>query len=171
MPSVVVCEAAQAPSPGAVSLLFPVADADIDGADPVRLAAMPRPLPLVYIGNQCAVPSVGFLWGPAAAPRTCGVSMGLAEGRDLAGRIEVVAPGTPASGCWRSLCELLSVTGAAHPSRGLRASLPTRRARAVAHGVVTGAQIHPFSVTAGGTRDASPCIGGLGGLGWVHRGR
>ena len=52
MPSVAVCEAALAPSPGAVSLLFPVADADIDGADPVRLAAAPRPLPLVYIGNQ-----------------------------------------------------------------------------------------------------------------------
>ncbi len=52
MPSVVVCEAALVPSPRAVSLLFPVADADIDGADPVRLAAMLRPLPLVYIGNQ-----------------------------------------------------------------------------------------------------------------------
>ena len=36
---------------------------------------------------------------------------------------------------------------------------------------VTGARIHPFGATAVGTRDASPCMGGLGGLGWVHRGR
>jgi hypothetical protein len=52
MPGVVVCEAALAPRHGAVSLLFPVADDELDRADPVRLAAMPRPLPLVYIGNQ-----------------------------------------------------------------------------------------------------------------------
>lgn len=52
MPSVVVCEAALAPSPGAISLLFPVADDELDRADPVRLATMSRPLPLVYIGNQ-----------------------------------------------------------------------------------------------------------------------
>jgi hypothetical protein len=52
MSGVVVCEAALAPSPGAVGLLFPVADDELDRADPVRLAAMSRPLPLVYIGNQ-----------------------------------------------------------------------------------------------------------------------
>jgi hypothetical protein len=52
MPSVVVCEATLAPGPRTVSLLFPVADADIDGTYPVRLAAMPRRLLLVYIGNQ-----------------------------------------------------------------------------------------------------------------------
>ena len=52
MPGAVVCEAALAPSAGAVSLLFPVADGDIDGADPMRLAMRPRPLPLVYIGNR-----------------------------------------------------------------------------------------------------------------------
>jgi hypothetical protein len=36
----------------AVSLLFPVADEALDTADPADLAAMPRPLPLVYVGNQ-----------------------------------------------------------------------------------------------------------------------
>jgi len=49
---VVVCEPALHPSPGAVSLLFPVADNALDGADPVALAAAPRDLRLVYIGNQ-----------------------------------------------------------------------------------------------------------------------
>jgi hypothetical protein len=52
LPNVTVCEAALAPSLGASSLLFPVADADLDNADPPCLAAKPRPLPLVYVGNQ-----------------------------------------------------------------------------------------------------------------------
>jgi len=52
LPNVAVCEAALQPGPGAVSLLFPVADDDLDHADPAALAAKPRPLPLVYIGNQ-----------------------------------------------------------------------------------------------------------------------
>jgi hypothetical protein len=49
---VVVCEAALSPSPGAVSLLFPVADDALATADPVALAAAPRPRPLAYVGNQ-----------------------------------------------------------------------------------------------------------------------
>lgn len=52
LPNVTVCEAALAPGPGAVSLLFPVEDDALDGADPAALAAMPRPLPLLYVGNQ-----------------------------------------------------------------------------------------------------------------------
>jgi len=52
LPNVTVCEAALIPSPGAASLLFPVADADLDNADPDALTALPRPLPLVYAGNQ-----------------------------------------------------------------------------------------------------------------------
>ena len=52
LPNVTVCEAALAPGPGAVSLLFPVDDNQIDQADPAALAALPRPLPLVYAGNQ-----------------------------------------------------------------------------------------------------------------------
>ena len=36
----------------AVSLLFPVADDALDTTDPAALAAIPRPLPLVYVGNQ-----------------------------------------------------------------------------------------------------------------------
>jgi len=68
MPSVVVCEAALAPSPGAVSLLFPVADDELDRADPVPLAVMPRPLPLVYIGNQYdRDEAFGAFFAPAAA--------------------------------------------------------------------------------------------------------
>jgi hypothetical protein len=50
--NVAVCEPAIHPSPGATSLLFPVADAALDAADPTALAARPRPLPLVYVGNQ-----------------------------------------------------------------------------------------------------------------------
>ena len=47
-----VCEAALAPTPRAHRLLFPVDDALLDTADPVRLAALPRPLTLAYVGNQ-----------------------------------------------------------------------------------------------------------------------
>lgn len=49
---VAICEPALRPSPGATSLLFPVPDTRLDGADPVALTALPRPLPLVYVGNQ-----------------------------------------------------------------------------------------------------------------------
>jgi hypothetical protein len=52
LPDVTVCEPALAPSPQAVSLLFPVADDALDRADPAALAAQARPLPLVYVGNQ-----------------------------------------------------------------------------------------------------------------------
>jgi hypothetical protein len=52
LPQVAVCEAALLPHPGAASLLFPVADADLDNADPAALAGLNRPLPLVYAGNQ-----------------------------------------------------------------------------------------------------------------------
>ena len=63
-----VCEAALAPSLGAVSLLFPVADDDLDRADPVSLAAMPTPLPLVYIGNQYdRDEALSAFFAPAAA--------------------------------------------------------------------------------------------------------
>lgn len=50
--SVTVCEAAQYPSMGARRLLFPLDDAVLDLADPKALAARPRPLQLVYVGNQ-----------------------------------------------------------------------------------------------------------------------
>jgi hypothetical protein len=50
--TVTVCEPALRPYPGAVSLLFPLADAVLDAADPAALARVHRPLPLVYIGNQ-----------------------------------------------------------------------------------------------------------------------
>ncbi|MEU4820280.1 carbamoyltransferase C-terminal domain-containing protein [Actinomadura sp. NPDC023710] len=50
--NVTVCEAALHPRAGAARLLFPVADAALDNADPVALAAASRDLPLVYIGNQ-----------------------------------------------------------------------------------------------------------------------
>ncbi|GAA4935965.1 hypothetical protein GCM10023224_15960 [Streptomonospora halophila] len=46
------CEAALEPTPGAHSLLFPVADHHIAQADPVTLAAHPRDLALGYVGNQ-----------------------------------------------------------------------------------------------------------------------
>ena len=49
---VTVCEPALHPSPGAVSLLFPVADDAISQTTPTALATEDRSLPLVYIGNQ-----------------------------------------------------------------------------------------------------------------------
>src|SRR5207248_768654 len=52
VPTVVVCEPALHPTSGAVSLLFPVADAALDCADPLGLVAETRDLPLVYVGNQ-----------------------------------------------------------------------------------------------------------------------
>jgi hypothetical protein len=51
-PNVTVCEAALHPTPGAESLLFPVADRALDTADPVALAKRARELPLAYVGNQ-----------------------------------------------------------------------------------------------------------------------
>lgn len=51
-PHVTVSEAALHPGPGAAQLLFPVADTALDRADPTALAALPRDLPLVYVGNQ-----------------------------------------------------------------------------------------------------------------------
>jgi len=51
-PNVSLCELAMSPTPGATTLLCPVDDAALDAADPAALAAMPRPVPLVYVGNQ-----------------------------------------------------------------------------------------------------------------------
>ncbi|GGU55914.1 hypothetical protein GCM10010211_20930 [Streptomyces albospinus] len=47
-----VCEAALAPTHGAHSLLFPVAEDLLAQADPLALAARPRDLALGYVGNQ-----------------------------------------------------------------------------------------------------------------------
>ncbi|MFJ8477684.1 hypothetical protein [Kitasatospora sp. NPDC094011] len=63
-----VCEPALHPSPGAVSLLFPVSDGALDQAHPAALAAHGRPLPLVYIGNQYDRDAAfGEYFAPAAA--------------------------------------------------------------------------------------------------------
>jgi hypothetical protein len=68
LPNVVVCEAALRPGTGAASLLFPVADAALDAADPAALAAVPRPLPVVYAGNQYdRDEAFGEFFAPAAA--------------------------------------------------------------------------------------------------------
>lgn len=49
---VTTCEAALHPSDDATSLLFPIDDAVLDGADPAALAAHTRDLDLAYVGNQ-----------------------------------------------------------------------------------------------------------------------
>ncbi|HXL90408.1 MAG TPA: hypothetical protein VN969_15800 [Streptosporangiaceae bacterium] len=65
---VAVCEAALQPGPGADSLLFPVADTVLSAADPAVLAAIPRPLPLVYTGNQYdRDEAFSMFFAPAAA--------------------------------------------------------------------------------------------------------
>ncbi|MEO6082998.1 MAG: hypothetical protein ABIQ18_07810 [Umezawaea sp.] len=67
-PHVVVCEAAVHPTPGAISLLFPVADEILDAADPAALATQPRDLPLAYVGNQYDRDTAfGTFFAPAAA--------------------------------------------------------------------------------------------------------
>lgn len=50
--NVTICEPALRPSPGATPLLFPVADADLDAANPAKLAVRRRSTSLVYVGNQ-----------------------------------------------------------------------------------------------------------------------
>jgi hypothetical protein len=50
--NVMVCEPALHPSPGAVSLLFPVDDRRLDVADPYALSQLDRPVTLAYVGNQ-----------------------------------------------------------------------------------------------------------------------
>lgn len=52
-----ICEAALHPTPGAVSVLFPapVPVPVLDAADASALAAVPRDMPLAYIGNQCGL--------------------------------------------------------------------------------------------------------------------
>jgi thymidylate synthase len=52
LPNVIVGDPALLPSSGAFSMLAPVSDALLDGADPDRLAARTRPLALTYVGNQ-----------------------------------------------------------------------------------------------------------------------
>ncbi|HZN18533.1 MAG TPA: hypothetical protein VFB84_10180 [Micromonosporaceae bacterium] len=51
-PNATVCELALRPTPSATTLLCPVPDAALDAADPAALAARPRPVSLVYVGNQ-----------------------------------------------------------------------------------------------------------------------
>ena len=68
LPNVAVCEPGLLPGPGATSLLFPVADAVLDTADPAALAARARALPLVYVGNQYDRDGTfGAYFAPAAA--------------------------------------------------------------------------------------------------------
>ncbi|WP_443322312.1 glycosyltransferase family protein [Streptomyces sp. 7N604] len=52
VPWVAVCEAALAPTRGAISLLFPVDDTRLDRAAPSTLASADRPLSLAYVGNR-----------------------------------------------------------------------------------------------------------------------
>ena len=57
----------------------------IDAADRLFSVSLTR----ITSVPECAVSSVGFLWGSAAVSLSCGVSAGLAEAPDWAGR-----PGT-----------------------------------------------------------------------------
>jgi hypothetical protein len=56
------------------------------------------PLTRITSVPECAVSSVGFLWGLAAVSRSCGVSVGLAEAPDWPGRPDTGYPGTATSG-------------------------------------------------------------------------
>src|SRR5208283_5259901 len=61
-----------------------------DAAD--RLFSVP--LTRITSVPECAVSSVGFLWGSAAVSRSCGVFVGLAEALDLSGQPGTGCPGT-----------------------------------------------------------------------------
>jgi len=67
MPSVVVCSGAGATSTPVKSCCSPSPTTALDGADPVRLAAMPRRLPLVYIGISTTATSVSRVLRARAA--------------------------------------------------------------------------------------------------------
>ncbi|MEU8203394.1 hypothetical protein [Streptosporangium sp. NPDC049046] len=68
MPNVVVCDTARRPAAGAAVLFNMVPDELIDEADPERLAALPRPLALAYVGNQYdRDEAFGEFFAPAAA--------------------------------------------------------------------------------------------------------
>jgi hypothetical protein len=65
---VTICEAALLPRHGAARLLFPIADADLDTADPAALTRGHRQLPLAYAGNQYdRDEAFGVFFAPAAA--------------------------------------------------------------------------------------------------------
>ena len=60
----------------------------IDAADRLFSVSLTR----ITSVPECAVSSVGFLWGSAAVSRTCGVSLGLARVPDLPGRTDTGDP-------------------------------------------------------------------------------
>jgi hypothetical protein len=67
-PNVRVADPALQPRPGAITVTSPVPDEALDTADPDRLARLPRPLPLVYVGNQYGRDDAFGQWfAPAAA--------------------------------------------------------------------------------------------------------
>jgi len=66
----------------------------IDAAE--RLFSVP--LTRITSVPECAVSSVGFLWGSAAVSRSCGVSVGLVEAVDWPGRPDNGHVGTVTSG-------------------------------------------------------------------------
>ncbi|WP_436528411.1 hypothetical protein [Actinoplanes sp. HUAS TT8] len=63
-----VADPALHPSTGAITVTSPVPDRRLDTADPSDLARLPRPLPLVYVGNQYGRDEAFDRWfAPAAA--------------------------------------------------------------------------------------------------------
>jgi hypothetical protein len=51
-PGVRIADPARHTAPGAVTLFGPISDQVLDTTNPEQLASLPRPLPLVYVGNQ-----------------------------------------------------------------------------------------------------------------------
>ena len=66
----------------------------IDAADRLFSVSLTR----ITSVPECAVSSVGFLWGSTAVSRSCGVSVGLAEAPDWAGRPSTGTQVLPTSG-------------------------------------------------------------------------
>jgi hypothetical protein len=66
--NVTVAEYALRPTPGAITVACPAPDRLLDAADPALLAARPRPVDLVYVGNQYDRDAAFGAWfAPAAA--------------------------------------------------------------------------------------------------------
>jgi hypothetical protein len=67
-PNVCIADPALRPSLGAITVTSPIPDEALDTADPDHLARLPRPLPLVYVGNQYGRDAAFGRWfAPAAA--------------------------------------------------------------------------------------------------------
>ena len=90
----------------------------IDAADRLFSVSLTR----ITSVPECAVSSVGFLWGSAAVSLSCGVSVGLAEAPDWAGLpgMGTEVPPTSATGPFPQVKLKIEARNTTHSKFGLR---------------------------------------------------